>query len=420
MHSIETTILGDYSTLSLISKFKILHRALYINAEVVTHSSKATWCTSRCRHWSLSLMRCISKNILSIAALSLGTSWNQRISNWCSHAWWDQLVWWVARVSYLVVACTPCLWISLCRALRWPFMILENWTCSNDGSTVWISCSITSMINLRDTSTMYVLMIYKCSRVWSINTVRAYVSRVLVIIHCRSWGNLAIGCILNRVSCRWQNIRWSDWRNTVTFRHVLTGSSILLESLMLRRSLILHELLLFSKRGSRWSLKIVPLSSLDLIWQWVIPIVISLCFKHLIIGGTVGLYFIALATSSCCNCFDIDFGCAHISHWHISLNVIDVYIVDPVVEISHIQGQAVVVNELDIVHLLVDKLITTAFWRHLLPTVIGLIMANVTWRLTSTIGTLVLLGIPTCLTIKIFKIVHIYKGKSKINNYKFK
>jgi hypothetical protein len=60
------------------------------------------------------------------------------------------------------------------------------------------------------------------------------------------------------------------------------------------------------------------------------------------------------------------------------LNVIDVNIVDPVVKVSHIQGQAVVVDELDIVHLLVDIVITTAFWRHLLPTVISLIMACVT------------------------------------------
>jgi hypothetical protein len=92
------------------------------------------------------------------------------------------------------------------------------------------------------------------------------------------------------------------------------------------------------------------------------------------------------------------------------LNVIDVYIVDPVVVVSHIQGQAVVVNELDIVHLLVDKLITTAFWRHLLPTVLSLIRAVVAWRLASTTATLVLLAIPTSLTIKVFKIVHIYKG----------
>lgn len=90
------------------------------------------------------------------------------------------------------------------------------------------------------------------------------------------------------------------------------------------------------------------------------------------------MYFVALATSSGCNCFDIDFGCAIIGHWHISLNVIDVYIVDPVVKISYIQCQAVVVNELDIVHLLVDKLIATAIWRQLLPTVISLILANVT------------------------------------------
>ena len=126
------------------------------------------------------------------------------------------------------------------------------------------------------------------------------------------------------------------------------------------------------------------------------------------------MYFVVLPTPSCCNCFDIDFGCVRISHWYVSLNVIYVYIVDPVVEVSHIQGQAVVVNELDIVHLLVDIVITTAFWRHLLPTVISLIMAS----LTSTFGTLVLLATPTCLTIIVFKSVHTYKGKSKINNYK--
>lgn len=232
-------------------------------------------------------MRGIDINSLSIAALSLGTPCNQRVLTWCSHARWDQLVWWVARVSYLVVACTPCLRISLCRALGWPFMILDSRTCCNDGSTVWSTSSITSMIVLRDTSTMNVLLIYKGTGVWSINTVWAYVSRVLIVIHCSTWGNLAIGCILNGISCRGQNIWWSDWRNTVAFRHVLTCCSILLESFKLRRSLRLHELLLFSERGSWRSLEHFPLSTLNLIRQWVISIVVSLCFKHLIIRGIV-------------------------------------------------------------------------------------------------------------------------------------
>jgi hypothetical protein len=40
------------------------------------------------------------------------------------------------------------------------------------------------------------------------------------------------------------------------------------------------------------------------------------------------------------------------------INIVDINVVDPIVEIPHIQGQTIVVHELDIVHLLVNVLIT--------------------------------------------------------------
>lgn len=40
------------------------------------------------------------------------------------------------------------------------------------------------------------------------------------------------------------------------------------------------------------------------------------------------------------------------------INIVDVNIIDPVVEIPHVQGQTVVVHQLNVVDLLVDVLIT--------------------------------------------------------------
>ena len=40
------------------------------------------------------------------------------------------------------------------------------------------------------------------------------------------------------------------------------------------------------------------------------------------------------------------------------INIVDVNIIDPIVEIPHVQGQTVVVNQLYVVDLLVDVLIT--------------------------------------------------------------
>lgn len=40
------------------------------------------------------------------------------------------------------------------------------------------------------------------------------------------------------------------------------------------------------------------------------------------------------------------------------INIVDVNIIDPIVEIPHVQGQTVVVHQLYVVDLLVDVLIT--------------------------------------------------------------
>ena len=97
------------------------------------------------------------------------------------------------------------------------------------------------------------------------------------------------------------------------------------------------------------------------------------------------------------------------------IDIVYIDIIDPVIEVSHIQSQTIVIYKLYIVHLFVDILVST--WWHLslsLPSAVrraNWIVSGVLWSLHPGVvrGYLVL---PTLAATHIFKIIHVLMTKT--------
>lgn len=142
---------------------------------------------------------------------------------------------------------------------------------------------------------------------------------------------------------RWPSSRrHSDWGHRIAFVADANGLHLLVQ-VVLRNVLLIQTFI-------RWQCLLNTTLVITLVW---------LCFVERVLT----VISLSLKDRSCSRWYWLRRPLAHIvcrcNYIGVVLNVVDIYAVNTIVEVSDIQGQVVIVDQLNIVYLFVDILIPT-------------------------------------------------------------